>query len=176
MISPAHSFGNSPLVDRDPLQVLVRALRYGQGSFVPLVAHCNDRRLRRNTLAQLRSQLPFEICEVVLAPGDRTLYAALRQRLDGRAPQAISVDGLERVRDLDTLLPATDMVRGEFPKHFACPLVLWTDDRTLRTLVERSPHFKSIAPPTIRFTPPPRSLANRVAALPTDRCGDRSLA
>ena len=74
--------------------------------------------------------------------------------MEESAPQALVVYGLESVVAIEELLSATNLVRDEFRKEFAFPLVLWINDDLLNKLIRLAPDFKNWAGNPIRLELP----------------------
>ena len=135
----------------ESLRMLARSLTLSQGQFSLILAHCNYRSLRQRLMEQLRERCPIEFRERVLDPSAKTIETTIQEELGDEPPPAVIICGLESVRDLDSVLLATNQGRDEFCKNFPFPLVLWGTDEVLRRLIRVGPDFESWAATPIEF-------------------------
>jgi hypothetical protein len=134
----------------ESLRLLARAITLSQGEFSLILARCNYRSLRQGLMQQLREHCPVEFRERVLDPSAKTIETAIQEELRDDPP-AVIISGLELVRDLDTVLIATNQARDEFRQNFPFPLVLWGTDEVLQRLIRVAPDFESWAATPIEF-------------------------
>jgi WD40 repeat protein/tetratricopeptide (TPR) repeat protein len=135
----------------ESLRMLARSLTLSQGQFSLILARCNYRSLRQRLMEQLRERCPVDFRERLLDPSAKTIETAIQEELRDEPPPAVIISGLELVRDLDTVLIATNQARDEFRKNFPFPLVLWGTDEVLRRLIRVAPDFESWAATPIEF-------------------------
>jgi WD40 repeat protein/tetratricopeptide (TPR) repeat protein len=102
-------------------------------------------------MEQLRERCPIDFRERLLDPSAKTIETAIQEELRDEPPPAVIISGLESVRDLDSVLLATNQARDEFRKNFPFPLVLWGTDEVLRRLIRVAPDFESWAATPIEF-------------------------
>ncbi|MEL7505170.1 MAG: AAA family ATPase [Cyanobacteria bacterium J06554_6] len=133
------------------LDSLQRALNLGSGQFSLIIARVNYRRLQQILLAVLARTETFQTVTLY------TSTTALRETLVKETiprPQALMVTGFDQVKDLESLFKAANLGRDEFPKSFACPIVLWMTDPVLQALNQHAPDFKSFAAAPVQFDYP----------------------
>jgi hypothetical protein len=135
----------------ESLRMLARSLTLSQGQFSLILARCNYRSLRQRLMEQLRERCPVDFRERVLDPSAKTIETTIQEELRDEPPPAVIISGLESVRDLDSVLLATNQARDEFRKNFPFPLVLWGTDEVLRRLIRVAPDFESWAATPIEF-------------------------
>ena len=135
----------------ESLRMLARSLTLSQGQFSLILARCNYRSLRQRLMEQLQERCPLDFRERLLDPSAKTIETAIQEELRDEPPPAVIICGLESVRDLDSVLLATNQARDEFRKNFPFPLVLWGTDEVLRRLIRVAPDFESWAATPIEF-------------------------
>lgn len=136
------------------LETLGRAIAMSQGQFSLILVCCNHPGLRRKVVNQLKKLSSVPIKELTLHPSVNTLFTTILTGLEDPVPQALIIFGLESVVAIDQLLSATNLVRDEFRKQFAFPLVLWINDDLLNKLIRLAPDFKNWAGTPIRLELP----------------------
>jgi len=134
---------NSSTANAHSLDELAFALNYSRGEFKLVFVRCNFLQLRSRLMAQLQERLDFAIANLTLDESATTLFDPIREAISENQPAAVSICGLETVREIDRLLEATNKVREEFRKAFHFPLVLWVDDEILSKLICLVPDFES---------------------------------
>jgi tetratricopeptide (TPR) repeat protein len=127
--------------NEEALQELIWAIEGSQGQFKPFLVHCNYSPLRRYSLGQLRELYPSSIAEIELSPTDRNLYTTLRSSLTPPFPPAVAILGLEGIRDLDSWLSTTNLMRNELQNDCPVPLVLWVNDDIIKRTIRLAPDF-----------------------------------
>ncbi|MCA1995487.1 MAG: hypothetical protein LDL41_26085, partial [Coleofasciculus sp. S288] len=132
------------------LAKLAWALEASEGQFSLILAYCNYASLREQLIQQLGELCSVQIRVIVLNDSHKTLYTTIRDELGEEQPTALTVSGLEAVRDIDRVLTSTNQVREEFRKNFPFPLVLWVNDEILEKLMRLVPDFESWAT-TVEF-------------------------
>ncbi|HBB34844.1 MAG TPA: hypothetical protein DC064_24445 [Cyanobacteria bacterium UBA9273] len=125
------------------LQKLAWAIAASQGEFKLIFARCNYASLRSRLVPRLQELSAVEIRVLVLPESSHTLYAVIRDELGQDQPAALSILGLESVRQLDRMLTSANQVREEFRNHFHFPLVLWITDLVHQKLIELAPDLES---------------------------------
>lgn len=153
MIDPyTNSETNSNSVNYErSLRRLARSIAMSQGQFSLILACCNSLPLREQLVTRLHELSPIEIQELILHPSVNKLFTTIQVALAEEQPPALMVFGLESVITLDQLLKATNLVREEFRKQFAFPLILWVNDDILQKLTRIAPDFRSWGANSIRF-------------------------
>jgi len=136
------------------LKRLERALSMSEGQFSLILVCCNYPSWRLPVMNQLKTHSSIRIQELTLHPSVNTLFTTILTTLEDPPPSALMVFGLESVVAIDQVLGATNLVRDEFRKQFAFPVVLWINDEILQKLIRLAPDFKSWAAPPIRFEDP----------------------
>lgn len=151
----------NPVVYRErSVSTLLRAITLSQGSFSLIFAHCNSSSLRQQVLQQLHQISPVPLQEITLEKSAQTLYTTILAELGHERPQVLMVLGLYSLLELDRVLISTNIVRDEFRKTFACPLVLWVTDEVIRKMIRLAPDFESWGGNAIRFIPTLSEQAN----------------
>jgi len=149
----------------DPASVaeFCRALTLSGHTFTLLLAHCNSPEQQRQFVQQLQTQCAVNLRKVVLPTTAKTLFSTLSTVLGDEQPEALIVFGLESVQDLDSVLISANLVRDEFRKRFACPVVLWVTDEVLCKLVRLAPDFENWASIPIYVAESGSSLVTQIA-------------
>ncbi|MBE9069315.1 hypothetical protein IQ260_21975 [Leptolyngbya cf. ectocarpi LEGE 11479] len=134
--------------NQNSLQVLCRTMRLtSKRRFELIVVRCNYENLQRRLLNELHHTCSVSFEELELKKTNQTLYTLIETEYKSDLPDALCVSGFEYVKDLDTLLLATNQVREEFRKNFNFPLVLWLNDQILQKFIRLVPDFYSWATP-----------------------------
>lgn len=133
---------------------LERAIAMSQGQFSLILVCCNHVGLRRKVVNRLKELSSVSITEINLHPSVSTLFTTILAGLEESAPQVLIVYGLESVVAIEQVLSSTNLVRDEFRKQFAFPLVLWINDDLLNKLIRLAPDFKNWAGNPIRLEVP----------------------
>ncbi len=136
------------------LRRLAKAISLSQGEFSLILVSCNYPQLQEQMAKLLKEISTVEIQELVLHPSVKTLYTTIQKTIEDRQPQALMVFGLDSVVDINQVLTSTNLVRNQFRKQFAFPLVLWVSDEILQKLTRMAPDFKNWATTAIRFEVP----------------------
>lgn len=136
------------------LRRLERAIAMSQGQFSLILVCCSHLSLRRKVVTRLKEISSIPIKEINLHPSVNTLFTTIVTGLEESMPQALIVYGLESVVAIEQVLSSTNLVRDEFRKQFAFPLVLWINDDLLNKLIRLAPDFKNWAGNPIRLEDP----------------------
>lgn len=136
------------------LRRLERAIAMSQGQFSLILVCCNHPGLRRKVLKRLKELSAAPIQEINLHPSVNTLFTTMLTGLEESMPQALIVYGLDSVVAIEQVLSSTNLVRDEFRKQFAFPVVLWVNDDLLNKLTRLAPDFKNWAGNPIRLEVP----------------------
>ncbi|MEO0541073.1 MAG: hypothetical protein AAFZ80_09445 [Cyanobacteria bacterium P01_A01_bin.105] len=158
---------SSPIIDHNQaaLDNLQRALVLGQGQFSLIIVRVNYHRLQQLVLRALARTQAFET--VSLSPSTTALRETLKRETlteDSQPPNALMVTGFSQVQQLEALFKAANLGRDEFPKTFACPVVLWFTDPVLQKFNQHAPDFKSFAAAPIQFEYPVAELMRSLHA------------
>ena len=127
------------------LKAICRAIGFSQGQFSLILVRCNYASLRERMVEQLRQKAGVAIKELVLPESVQTLFRSIRAKAEQDPPNALMVFGLESVDNLEELLASTNQVRENYRQSFRFPLLLWTTDKVLKTLIRQAPDFESWA-------------------------------
>lgn len=137
---------------------LTQAIKWGQGQFSLILAHCNSTQIRKRALYDLDRCCAFPLYTVSLPPEAELMFSSISRDLADRNgtihdPQpvtfqtsesgAIAISGFEKVSHIDRLLASADTVREELRKVFHCPLIWWMNDATLVKLIRLAPNIHS---------------------------------
>ena len=146
MINLAHP-ADADDYNQQSVKRLVRTLTLSQGDFTLILAHCNYQALQAYVVEQLQLSSAVSITSITLDAVEQTLFTATQRMLQQQDahPKALMVFGLNRLKNLDQVLKATNQVRDEFRKQFSFPLVLWVNNDVLRQLIRLAPDFQSWA-------------------------------
>ena len=140
------------------LRTLVRALHLSpKGEFSLILVRCNEASLQERMRHRLREMSHLPIRELVLPASVKTLFTSIKTELGDEQPQALMIFGLESVSALDEVLTSANLVRPEFRKSFAFPLVLWVNDEIWPKLMRLVPDLTNWSAPSIKFSSPPDS-------------------
>ncbi|HEY9637578.1 MAG TPA: hypothetical protein V6D14_29560 [Coleofasciculaceae cyanobacterium] len=145
------------------LRRLERAITMSQGQFSLNLVCCNSPSLRQQVVNQLQEASSFQIQKLILHPSVNTLFTTILTAVEGQQPPALIVLGLESVIAIEQVLSATNLVRDEFRKNFAFPLVLCINDEILHKMIRLAPDFKNWAANPIRFEVPKKQWFARAA-------------
>ncbi|NEO84556.1 MAG: hypothetical protein F6J87_09920, partial [Spirulina sp. SIO3F2] len=129
----------------ESLQTLLRALQLSAGQFSLIFVRCDYLALREHIAAQLHAQCPLKIQTVTLPQTTETIFTAIQRELGDAQPEALMVFGLEQVQNLDRVLRATNLIREEFRKRFACPIVIWIHSGILHSLIRQATDLENWA-------------------------------
>lgn len=139
----------APDVD-DELRALAASIRMAQG-FKLIFARCNFHPHRQRLLASLRDRLGApEFVEIALEATETNLLQVFRARLEGSAPAAVFVSGLENVIPyshrpyLTPFIANLNATRDAFPRAVRCPIVLWISGDILAAIARGAPDFFSV--------------------------------
>ena len=138
-----HQLENIPVDCAEKLQNLAWAINTSKGEFTLFLARCNYTNLRSQLLENLQLCCGLQIRVIVLDESATVLYTLIRDKLGQEQPDCLTVCGLESVRELESLLAATNQVREEFRKNFPFPLVLWVNDEILTKMIRLIPDFEN---------------------------------
>ncbi|MEA5503100.1 hypothetical protein VB735_08275 [Halotia wernerae UHCC 0503] len=130
---------------------LSRAIMLADGEFSLILACCNSVKAQQQVLSSLKEFSSADIQEIMLSPCAETLYTTIINSISDSRPEALMVQGLESVIEINQLLLSTNLMRDEFRKNCHFTLVLWVNDEILSKLVWLAPDFKNWAASTIRF-------------------------
>lgn len=145
--------GSSNYTYQQALKRLMRAIALSQGQFSLILVCCNDASLKQQVAKQVVEKFSGKIENLVINQSLNTLYTTIKKTIKNPEPAAVMIFGLEFVTQIDQLLTASNLVRGQFYQCFSFPLVLWVNDEILKKLVRLAPDFKNWAT-TIRLTMP----------------------
>lgn len=144
------------------LRSLLRAIERTSGhQFALKLVRCNYHDLRDQVMQRLRQDCSVYIRELALSYSTPTLSVAIEAAFSKDELQnlpALSVQGLEQVSQLDSLLSAANQVRDSFHHRFPFPLVLWVTDDVQKSLIRIAPDFYNWASSPILFRPSPAKL------------------
>jgi hypothetical protein len=149
--SNGRSGGDVYVFNQDAITELAWELEASQGNFTLILAHCNYETLREVIVQKLYDISPVNICELTLKRSAQTLLGEIQSVLPKDSPEALMIFGLETVKDLDSLLTATNQIREEFRKHFPFPLVLWVNDEVLKSVIRLAPDFHNWGGTPVEF-------------------------
>lgn len=133
-------------------QQALKRLILSQGQFSLILVCCNDASLKQQVVKQVMEQFSG-IENLVINQSLNTLYTTIKKTIKNPEPAAVMIFGLEFVTQIDQLLTASNLVRGQFYQCFSFPLILRVNDEILKKLVRLAPDFKNWAT-TIRLTMP----------------------
>ncbi|MCL2934881.1 MAG: hypothetical protein MGG11_22315, partial [Trichodesmium sp. MAG_R03] len=125
------------------LQKLLRGMEMSQGRFRLFLVCCNNLTQRQYLIQQLRESFSRDLAELELDKSVAELYAAICQHSEAQQPNALTVWGLESVRNIDQLLVSMGLAREEFRKNFHFPILLWINAEVSRKFIRLIPDFAS---------------------------------
>jgi len=131
------------------LKTLKRQLRFNQGKFSLILVQCNSKNEQNKSIEKLKNEGELKLETLKLEESTKSLYQAIKQFSEQNSFNALMVCDLESVKDIDSLLLATNNIREEFRK-FKLPLVFWVTDELMQKLIRLVPDFYSWAI-TIQF-------------------------
>ena len=135
------------------LQKLLRGMEMSQGRFRLFLVCCNNLTQRQYLIQQLRESFSRDLAELELDKSVAELYAAICQHSEAQQPNALTVWGLESVRNIDQLLVSMGLAREEFRKNFHFPILLWINAEVSRKFIRLIPDFASWTSVTVFETP-----------------------
>ncbi|MBE9115159.1 hypothetical protein IQ249_04525 [Lusitaniella coriacea LEGE 07157] len=151
LVVPESADSNSHAIER-----LARTLAFSSGQFALILACCDDKLLRHKLAKQLGKLAGHPITEITLSPDTNNLLKTL-EKATQTPSSALMVDGLETVKDLDTVLMGANLSRNQFQAQCPFPLILWIDNAILAKLRRLAPDLRSWAGNPIRFESSPLS-------------------
>lgn len=132
------------------IKCLTRAIRLSQNQFSLVLVNCGSQSPQRSFFQQLSQICDRQIIDINLHPSVNNLYDAIEKALaSGMTPEAISVQGLPTIRNLEQLFYGANLMREEFRKDFSCPLILWINDDVSQVMTRVAPDFRNWAAPPI---------------------------
>ncbi len=132
------------------LKRLVRSIDLSEKYFL-FFASCNSISQQKKLIDQLKSANPELNIEVIFFESPiKSLLHELRQRLNGKNPDAVFVSGLrysippEESSITSNFLANLNVTRDSFPDLLACPMFLWLPEYALSQVFNTSPDFFSV--------------------------------
>ncbi|WP_375496189.1 hypothetical protein, partial [uncultured Nostoc sp.] len=133
---------NEPTDNERSLQQLAWTLQASVGKFKLIWARCNYSDLRTRLIERLNEISQIKIQVVQLEESERTLYSAIREKLQSDA-QALMIVGWESLQNLPQMLTSANQVREEFRKNLSLPIVVWISEEIHHTIMEIAPDLES---------------------------------
>ncbi|MEH1771101.1 MAG: tetratricopeptide repeat protein [Nostoc sp.] len=133
---------NEPTDNERSLQQLAWTLLASVGKFKLIWARCNYSDLRTSLIERLNEISQIKIQVVQLEESERTLYSAIREKLQPDT-QALMIVGWESLHDLPQMLTSANQVREEFRKNLSVPVVVWISEEIHHTIMEIAPDLES---------------------------------
>ncbi|MEH1787276.1 MAG: hypothetical protein V7L23_17275 [Nostoc sp.] len=133
---------NEPTDNERSLQQLAWTLQASVGKFKLIWARCNYSDLRTSLIERLNEISQIKIQVVQLEESERTLYSAIREKLQSDA-QALMIVGWESLQNLPQMLTSANQVREEFRKNLSLPIVVWISEEIHHTIMEIAPDLES---------------------------------
>lgn len=131
--------------NQESLHTLQRTLKLSVGRFTLIFVRCDYLTLRDQIVSQVQAQSALEIQQVTLSQGADTVFTAIKATLGDHQPDALMVFGLETVQNLAQVLKTTNLVREEFRKNFACPILIWVHSGIQQQLIRHAPDLENWA-------------------------------
>ncbi|MEB3280411.1 MAG: hypothetical protein VKK42_15980 [Lyngbya sp.] len=125
------------------LEELIFALEMSRGEFRLFLASCDYLSQRDRLIEKLRESFSGNLAELQLDESVEELYSTIQKNWGDRQPDALTVWGLESVKNVDKLLISMGFVRDEFRKNFQFPIILWIDGKIYRKFIRLIPDFES---------------------------------
>lgn len=132
------------------LRALVRSLKRAR-NFTLLFARCNQRPRQRELIEQIKNELPDKNIEVVYFENEISHFLdKLKERLEGKTPNAVFVYGLENslgssaTADKTRFVLSLNVSRNNFPQVVNCPIVFWLPDYGIKAFANGAPDFFSV--------------------------------
>jgi tetratricopeptide (TPR) repeat protein len=132
------------------LRALVRSLKRAR-NFTLLFARCNQRPRQRELIEQIKNELSDKNIEVVYFDNEVSHFLdELKERLEGKTPDAVFVYGLENslgssvTSDKTRFVLSLNVSRNNFPQVVNCPIVFWLPDYGIKAFANGAPDFFSV--------------------------------
>lgn len=153
------------------LRALVRSLKRAR-NFTLLFARCNQRPRQRELIEQIKNELPDKNIEVVYFENAVSHFLdELKERLEGKTPDAVFVYGLENslgysaTANKSRFVLSLNVSRNNFPQVVNCPVVFWLPNYGIKAIANGAPDFFSVRSGVYFFDTEENDAANRIEIL-----------